>query len=352
MGRDVDEVIAAIEQRTAAAQAEIASLEAARSVLAGVDALAGKASRPGQTEIGGAARPRSRSAIRRRRPGRPSGADVAELKRLLAEVDGGMSGSALAELAGVPPATVRAQLRELERSGEVRSAGERTRQAVDAGHRRGPRRAARRRARAVSRHDIGPQANPSACLGVGVTRSDWQPGDPDRSSSARGVLVEVLDGLLTVNASGLMSPRARAGGGSTGAWDDVLRATADALAMLARYSEVARGPSVPDSERLSDLALRGQRAITRLVSFMVIELGVPVDRAKVVDEASRVERPRVNTCVVADMRLVAVAQAPGRGFGGERTRPARRSGTIAFRALQSRGRPTRDDRSGRRQPTP
>ena len=60
MGRDVDEVTAAIEQRIAAARAEIASLEVARSVLAGVDALAGKAPRPGQPEIGGAARPRSR----------------------------------------------------------------------------------------------------------------------------------------------------------------------------------------------------------------------------------------------------------------------------------------------------
>lgn len=125
MGRDVDKLIAAIERRIAAAQAEIASLEVARSVIAGVGALAGRASHPGQPEIGGAARPRSRSAIRRRGPGRRSGADVAVLKRLLAEVDGGLSGSALAELSGVPPATVRAQLRELERSGEVRSAGER-----------------------------------------------------------------------------------------------------------------------------------------------------------------------------------------------------------------------------------
>ena len=125
MGRDVDEVIAAIEQRIAAAQAEIASLEVPRSVLAGVGALAGKAPRCRQPEIGGAARPRTRSASRRRKPARPSRADVAELKRLLAEADGGLSGSALAELAGAPPATVRAQLRELERSGEVRSAGER-----------------------------------------------------------------------------------------------------------------------------------------------------------------------------------------------------------------------------------
>jgi hypothetical protein len=125
MGRDVEEVIAAIEQRIAAAQAEIASLEVARSVLAGVGALAGKAPGRRQPEIGGAARPRSRSAMRQRRPGRPSGADVAALKRLLSEVDGGLSGSALAELVGVPPATIRAQLRELERSGEVRSAGER-----------------------------------------------------------------------------------------------------------------------------------------------------------------------------------------------------------------------------------
>jgi hypothetical protein len=44
-----------------------------------------------------------------------------------------------------------------------------------------------------------------------------------------------------------------AGGGSTGAWDDVLRATADAAAMLARYSELARGLSQADGERLSDL---------------------------------------------------------------------------------------------------
>jgi hypothetical protein len=124
MGCDVDEVIAAIEQ-IAAAQAEIASLEVARSVLVGVGTLAGKAARAGQPEIGDAAGPRSRSAIRRRRPAGPSQADVGELKRLLAEADGGLSGSALAELAGVPPATVRAQLRELERSGEVRSADER-----------------------------------------------------------------------------------------------------------------------------------------------------------------------------------------------------------------------------------
>jgi hypothetical protein len=82
MGRDVDEVTAAIEQRIAAARAEIASLEVARSVLAGVDALAGKAPRPGQPEIGSVARPRSRSAMRQRRPRRPSGTDAAELKRL------------------------------------------------------------------------------------------------------------------------------------------------------------------------------------------------------------------------------------------------------------------------------
>ncbi len=101
------------------------------------------------------------------------------------------------------------------------------------------------------------------------------------------MLVEVLDGLLTVNGIRLDEPASEAGGGSTGAWDDVLRATADAAAMLARYSEVARGPSVPDGERLADLALRGQQAITRLVGIIVIELGVPVDRAKVVDEASQ-----------------------------------------------------------------
>lgn len=101
------------------------------------------------------------------------------------------------------------------------------------------------------------------------------------------MLGEVLDGLLTVNGISLDEPASEAGGGSTGAWDDVLRATADAAAMLARYSEVARGPSVPDSERLADLAVRGHQAITRLVSFIVIELGVPVDREKVVEEASQ-----------------------------------------------------------------
>jgi hypothetical protein len=84
-----------------------------------------------------------------------------------------------------------------------------------------------------------------------------------------------------------MSPRATPAAGQPVPWDDVLRATAEAAAMLARYSEVARGPSDPDGERLSDLALRGQQAITRLVSFIVIELGVPVDRATVVDEASQ-----------------------------------------------------------------
>lgn len=120
-----------------------------------------------------------------------------------------------------------------------------------------------------------------------MTRSGWNQGEPDRSRLARGVLAEVLDGLLTVNGIRLDEPSSEAGGGSTGAWDDVLRATADAAAMLGRYSEVARGPAVPDHERLSDLALRGQQAIARLVSFIVIELGVPVDRATVVDEAAQ-----------------------------------------------------------------
>ncbi|MGA2927101.1 MAG: winged helix-turn-helix domain-containing protein [Solirubrobacteraceae bacterium] len=125
MGREIDEVLAAIEQRIAAAQTEIASLEVARSVLAGVGALTGRSVLDGQSEAGGAGRPRRRSATRRPRTARRSRADVAELKRLLAESDGGLSGSALADLAGVPAATVRAQLRELERAGEVRSAGER-----------------------------------------------------------------------------------------------------------------------------------------------------------------------------------------------------------------------------------
>jgi hypothetical protein len=120
-----------------------------------------------------------------------------------------------------------------------------------------------------------------------MTRSGWNQRDPDRSSLARGVLAEVLDRLLTVNGIRLDAPSSEAGGGSTGAWDDVLRATADAAAMLGRYSEVARGPSAPDDERLSDLALRAQQAIARLVSFIVIELGVPVDRAPVLEQASQ-----------------------------------------------------------------
>ena len=113
------------------------------------------------------------------------------------------------------------------------------------------------------------------------------PGDPDRSRRARAVLDEVLDELLTVGSLKLDDPPSEAGGGSTRAWDDVLRATADAAAMLARYSEIAREPADPDSERLSDLARRGQQAITHLVSLIVIEVGVPVDRAKVVQEASQ-----------------------------------------------------------------
>jgi hypothetical protein len=94
-------------------------------VLAGVEILAGQAARRGQSEAGDGAHPCSRSAPRRQMTARPSRADATELKRLLADADGGLSGSALAELAGVPAAKVRAQLRKLERAGEVRSAGER-----------------------------------------------------------------------------------------------------------------------------------------------------------------------------------------------------------------------------------
>jgi IclR helix-turn-helix domain len=125
MGREIDEVLAAIEQRIAAAQTEIASLEVARSVLGGVGALTGRSVRDGQSQAGDAGHPRSRRATRRQRTARPPRADATELKRLLADADGGLSASALAELAGVPAAKVRAQLRELERAGEVRSTGER-----------------------------------------------------------------------------------------------------------------------------------------------------------------------------------------------------------------------------------
>jgi hypothetical protein len=67
----------------------------------------------------------------------------------------------------------------------------------------------------------------------------------------------------------------------------VLRATADTAATLARYSEVARRTSDPDRARLTELAVRGQQEIARLVSLVVIELGVPVDRADVVEEAAQ-----------------------------------------------------------------
>ena len=96
-----------------------------RSVPTGIGALARKPVRDGQPEVGRARRPHSRSGARRRTTARPSRADAAEFKRLLAQADGGPSDSALAKLAGVPAATIRAQLRELDRSGEVRSAGER-----------------------------------------------------------------------------------------------------------------------------------------------------------------------------------------------------------------------------------
>ncbi|MGO9752144.1 MAG: hypothetical protein ACLP8S_30300 [Solirubrobacteraceae bacterium] len=117
--------------------------------------------------------------------------------------------------------------------------------------------------------------------------SDWGQGDPDRSRSARAVLDEVLDGLLTVGSIKLDDPPTDAGGGSSGAWDDVLRATADTAATLARYSEVARGTANPDRKRLTELAMRGQQEIAQLVSLIVIELGVPVDRADVVEEAAQ-----------------------------------------------------------------
>ena len=108
-----------------------------RSVPRGIGALARKLVRDGQPEVGRARRPHSRNGARRRTTARPSRADAAEFKRLLAQADRALNDSALAEPAGVPAATIRAQLRELERSGEARTAGER--HAADAGHRSAPR---------------------------------------------------------------------------------------------------------------------------------------------------------------------------------------------------------------------
>ncbi len=120
-----------------------------------------------------------------------------------------------------------------------------------------------------------------------MTGSDWKPGDPDRGRRAREVLGEVLDGLLTVDGIELDEPPSESGGGTTGAWDEVLRETVDAAAMLARYSELARGSTVSDRERLAALATRAEQAIARLVSLIVVELGMRVDRPAVVEEASQ-----------------------------------------------------------------
>ena len=76
-------------------------------------------------------------------------------------------------------------------------------------------------------------------------------------------------------------------GGSGGSWDEVLRATADAAAMVARYSELARSGEAAGEERLLARAEGATAAIRRLAALVVTDLGVVVDRDGVVTEATQ-----------------------------------------------------------------
>jgi hypothetical protein len=67
----------------------------------------------------------------------------------------------------------------------------------------------------------------------------------------------------------------------------VLRATVDAAATVARYSELARGGEAVNEERLVQRADAAARTLRRLAELVVIELRVVVDRGAVIDEAGR-----------------------------------------------------------------
>lgn len=121
MTAELDGLVKAIDARLASIHAQIASLEVARSVLSGVNAVGGRHANGHDDH-----HPRQRrqpAARHRPRPRRP-GPDLSpgELERLL-ETDttgGGISAAALARQAGVPRAMVIARLSGLERDGRVR----------------------------------------------------------------------------------------------------------------------------------------------------------------------------------------------------------------------------------------
>lgn len=96
----------------------------------------------------------------------------------------------------------------------------------------------------------------------------------------------VLDGWLEVD--GLSLARTRVTEpivGSDAAWGRVVGVVAETAMAVARYSQVMRAGTAPERDELQLLAVNALREVERLAAWVVIDLGLPIDREALVAEA-------------------------------------------------------------------
>lgn len=123
-----------------------------------------------------------------------------------------------------------------------------------------------------------------------MSNDEWVAAPPGRKALASAALAATVDAWLSGERISLAQPNATGVlqvGGSSGSWDEVLRATVDAAAKMARYSELARSAETVGKERLVRRADTAAEAIRELAELVVVELQVVVDRSAVTEMAAQ-----------------------------------------------------------------
>lgn len=115
----------------------------------------------------------------------------------------------------------------------------------------------------------------------------WLPGSAARVERARAALPLVLDGWLEVGGVplsrlGVLRPLAL---GSAAAWARMPTLLREAAEAVARFSQTMRTDHGSREDELRSLTEHVAQQVDRLAAWVVIDLGLPVDRPAVLAEA-------------------------------------------------------------------
>lgn len=114
----------------------------------------------------------------------------------------------------------------------------------------------------------------------------WLPGSAEQVERARAVLPLVLDGWLEVDAVALVRLAVSSSSvGSAAAWVRMPTVLREAAEAVARFSQRWRTGSGLRDDDLRVLMEHATREVDRLAAWVIVDLGLPVDRAAVIAEA-------------------------------------------------------------------